>query len=96
MQGKIFLDYSVPVCYIDDKAGESMMNFIEKLEYMMDKKGLSKSKLSQVSGVPYTTIDGFYKKGYENIKLSTARKLSKSLGVTLDYLLMTMLRTRTT
>lgn len=63
------------------------MNFIEKLDYMMERKGLSKSKLSQISGVPYTTIDGFYKKGYENIKLSTARKLSKALEVTLDYLL---------
>ena len=39
------------------------MNFIDKLNYQMKRLGLNKSRLSQISGVPYTTIDGFYKKG---------------------------------
>lgn len=62
------------------------MNFLEKLDFIMEKRSINKSKLSKISGVPYTTIDGFYKKGYENTKLSTIRKLSEALDVSLDYL----------
>lgn len=62
------------------------MNFLEKLDYMMQKLSLNKSKLSQLSGVPYTTIDAFYKKGYENTKISTIRKIASALNVSLDYL----------
>lgn len=62
------------------------MNFLEKLDYLMEDRSINKSKLSKMSGVPYTTIDGFYKKGYENTKLSTIRKLSEALNVSLDYL----------
>ena len=63
------------------------MNFLEKLDYLMEKNSLNKRKLSILSGIPYTTIDGFYKKGYENTKLSTARKLASALNVSLDYLI---------
>ena len=63
------------------------MDFLEKLNYLMKKKSLNKHKLSQISDVPYTTIDGFYKKGYENTKLSTIRKLAYALEVSLDYLI---------
>lgn len=63
------------------------MNFLEKLDFEMDSIGINKNKLSQLSGVPYTTIDGFYKKGYENAKISTIRKIAKTLGVSLDYLI---------
>lgn len=63
------------------------MNFLEKLDYMMDKMSINKSKLSVLSGVPYTTIDGFYKKGYTNTKMSTIRKIAAALDVSLDYLI---------
>ena len=39
-----------------------------------------------MSGIPYTTIDGFYKKGSDNIKLSTLKKLAECLNCSLDYL----------
>lgn len=38
------------------------MNFTEKLDSLMREKGINKSTLSKESGIPYTTIDGFYKK----------------------------------
>lgn len=39
------------------------MAFIEYLELEMRKNNISnKSELSRLSGIPYTTIDGFYKK----------------------------------
>ena len=63
------------------------MNFIDKLNEEMKRLGLNKSRLSQISGVPYTTIDGFYKKGYENAKISTIKKIAAALDVSLDYLI---------
>lgn len=62
------------------------MNFLEKLDFLMSEKRLNKNRLSQISGVPYTTIDGFYKKGYDNAKISTIKKIASALDVTLDYL----------
>lgn len=60
------------------------MNFIEKLDYLMDKKNLNKRRLSLETGIPYTTIDGFYKKGTDNIKLSTLKKIADYFDITLD------------
>lgn len=62
------------------------MNLLDKLDYLMSDQGLNRHKLSQISGVPYTTIDGLYKKGFENTKISTIRKLAHALGVSVDYL----------
>ena len=36
--------------------------FLDILNELMAEKGINKSILSKESGVPYTTIDGFYKK----------------------------------
>ena len=63
------------------------MNFLDKLDFLMARKGLRKTNLSEISGVPYTTIDAFYKKGFENVKMSTVKKLANALDVSLDYLL---------
>ena len=60
--------------------------FLEVLDNLMLKHGLNKSSLSKQSGIPYTTIDGFYKKGYANAKLSTLRQLAQFFEVSLDYL----------
>lgn len=63
------------------------MNFLDKLDFMMNKLDINRSKLSNLSGVPYTTIDTLYKKGYENTKLSTIKKIAEALDVSMDYLL---------
>ena len=63
------------------------MNFLEKLDYLMQKEKINKNILSKNSGIPYTTIDGFYKKGYQNTKLSTINKLANYFNVSLDYLI---------
>ncbi len=61
------------------------MDFLNKLDGLMEEKKLNKSSLSKACGIPYTTIDGWYKKGYEGLKLTTLRKLSDFFGVSLDY-----------
>lgn len=61
------------------------MGFIEKLDYLMAREGLNKNTLSKACGIPYTTIDGWYKKGYEGLKLTTLRKLASFFGTSLDF-----------
>lgn len=62
------------------------MDFLSKLDYLMKTHNLNKRSLSINSGIPYTTIDGFYKKGFENTKLSTIKKLCDYFDVSIDYL----------
>ena len=64
------------------------MDFTEKLNRLLSEKQISKPQLAKISGIPYTTIMSFFDvtKGTENIKLSTLKKLSKALNVSLDYL----------
>lgn len=62
------------------------MSFTEKLDMLMAERHINKATLSREADIPYTTIDGFYKKGSDNIKLSTLRKLSAYFNCSLDYL----------
>lgn len=61
------------------------MNFLEKLNTLMQEKDLNKNSLSKACGIPYTTIDGWYKKGYDDLRLSTLKKLAAFFNTTLDY-----------
>lgn len=62
------------------------MGLTDKLDLLMKERNINKADLARESGVPYTTIDGFYKKGSENAKLSTLKKLCAYFNCTLDYL----------
>ena len=61
------------------------MTFTEKLDSLMERYGLNKRSLSLKSGIPYTTIDGWYKKGCDNLKLSTLKKLNAFFNTSLDF-----------
>ena len=58
----------------------------EKLLELMEEKGINKSELSRGADIPYTTIDGLFKKNAENVKLPTLKKLASYFNCTLDYL----------
>ena len=62
------------------------MGLTEKLDLLMEERKINKAQLARESGVPYTTIDGFYKKGADNAKLSTLKKLCAYFDCSLDYL----------
>lgn len=63
------------------------MNFLEKLEKEMEIKNIKNlHDLSVRSNIPYSTLRGFYTKGFDKIKLSTLIKLKDYFGCTLDYL----------
>lgn len=61
------------------------MNFLEKLDNLMIQHNLNKNSLSKACGIPYTTIDGWYKKGYDDLRLSTLKKLAAYFNTSLDY-----------
>lgn len=63
------------------------MDFLARLNELARKKGFENtSQLAKASGVPYTTLDNFYRNGYENAKLSTLKKLASCLECSLEYL----------
>ena len=61
------------------------MEILDKLDYLMKINGLNRHSLSVKSGIPYTTIDGWYKKGYHMMKLDSLKKLSTFFHVTLNF-----------
>ena len=61
------------------------VDFLEKLDFLMERYGLNKRSLSRKSEIPYTTIDNWYKRGDENLTLPTLRKLALYFNTTLDY-----------
>ena len=83
---KIYLTVTLWCDNIKFKGGRNL-NFLDKLDILMKEQNLNKHTLSHVCGIPYTTIDAFYKKGYENIKLSTIKKLAQYFNTTIDYLM---------
>lgn len=62
------------------------MDFLGKVSLLMQEKNLNKHTLSAACGIPYTTIDGWFKKGYEGAKVSTLIKLADFFDVELDFL----------
>ena len=58
----------------------------DKLQKLMDERGINKAELSKGADIPYTTIDGLFKKNSENIKLPTLKKLSAYFNCSMDYL----------
>ena len=62
------------------------MAITDKLDYLMRERGITRGGLAKSTGIPYTTIVGFYEKGSENIKLSNLQKLAAFFGVSLEYL----------
>ncbi len=59
--------------------------FWEKLNELMNDRGLSVSGLSKAADISYTTIDGWQKSGGDNIKLSSLVRLADFFNVSLDW-----------
>lgn len=62
------------------------MNMTEKLILLMNERELSKADVSKGADIPYTTFDGIFKKGHENLKLPTLKKLAAYFDVSMEYL----------
>ena len=64
------------------------MEMIDRIVELMQSHKDSKATLARNAGLPYTTVDGLFKRGCENAYISTAKKISEYYGVTLDYLIL--------
>lgn len=62
------------------------MKLTEKLDLLMKERGMNRADLSRETGVPYSTLASLYDKGYENVKLSTLKKLADFFECSLDYI----------
>lgn len=62
------------------------MDFLSKLDVLMSDNGLNKRRLADESGIPYTTIINWYKRGYDNMSLSNFKILCDFFNVTMDSL----------
>lgn len=66
------------------KKGGVIVTFLEKLDKLMADGGLNKKTLSEKSGIAYTTIVNWYKRGYDNMTISIFKRLCDYFGVTMD------------
>ena len=62
------------------------MTLTNKLKQLMNERGLTKADVSRGAGLPYTTVDGLFKKDTENVKLSTLKALATFFECTIDSL----------
>lgn len=61
--------------------------FLENLEKLLKIHNMKKSELAKIIGITQPTITAWYSKGYENVSLSTLRKISNVFQITLDELI---------
>ena len=66
--------------------GDVVMDFLDRLRDLMEKHGDNNSTLAKNSGIPYTTIDGLFKRGWEKAQITTIQKICQHYGVLLDYM----------
>lgn len=60
--------------------------FLDNLKILMEKRDLNNFTLSKQSGIPYTTIDGLFRRNEANVKLTTVLKLCDFFNVSVDFL----------
>lgn len=60
------------------------MKMIEKISSLMHDAGLNKRQFSLKAGIPYSTVDNWYKVGCDKMQLPTFRALCDFFGVTMD------------
>ncbi|MDE5667257.1 MAG: helix-turn-helix transcriptional regulator [Clostridia bacterium] len=55
---------------------------VEKLNKLMEERGLTQYRLAQLSGVPFPTLKSIMQKRTKGIELKTIILLSEGLGIT--------------
>ncbi len=62
------------------------MNFLERLDSLLEERNLNKNQLANATGIPVSTVYGWYKKGYSSITLPSLLKLSEFFKCSMEYL----------
>lgn len=63
------------------------MTLLDKLAGLMEEHRDTVASLSRKTGLPYTTIDGLFKKGFAGARIGTVQAIAKAYGVSLDYMI---------
>ena len=63
------------------------MDFLDRLRVLMENNSENNSTLAKRSGIPYTTIDGLFKRGWEKAQISTIQKICDCYNVSLDFMI---------
>lgn len=80
------LDIYVYMYYNDVTKGDAIMDFLDRLRNLMDRNDDNDSTLAKKSGIPYTTINGLFKRGWEKAQVSTIQRICQYYNVSLDYM----------
>lgn len=80
------LDNYVKMYYNAVTKGEVNMDFLDRLKLLMNKYDDNNSTLAKKSGIPYTTIDGLFKRGWEKAQTSTIMRICDYYNVSMDYM----------
>lgn len=62
------------------------MDLVERVKRLMEETKDNDSSLAKKSGIPYTTVRGFFERGSDKAQMSTIQKLSEYFHVSIDYL----------
>lgn len=62
------------------------MTLLDRLDNLMARESLNRRQLAIKTGIPQTTIYGWYDKGYEKMTLPSIKKLSEFFGCSMEYL----------
>lgn len=62
------------------------MDFLDRLKIIMAKNNDNNSTLAKKSGIPYTTIVGLFKRGWETAQLTTIQRICEHYSVSIDFM----------
>lgn len=61
------------------------MKFTEKLDQLMRENGLNRRTFARQCDIPYTTVCGWYDRGYDGVRMNTVRKIAETFNTGLEY-----------
>lgn len=62
------------------------MEFLSKFERLLKVNNLPRHAFAKMAGIPPSTINSLFDKGYNGIRLETVKKIAEFFGVSIDYL----------
>ena len=62
------------------------MDFLDRLKNIMEKNHDNNSTLAKKSGIPYTTVVGLFKRGWETAQLTTIQRICEYYSVSIDFM----------
>lgn len=61
------------------------MKFTDKLDLLMKENNLNRRTFAMKCDIPYTTVCGWYDKGYDGVRMNTVRKIASTFNTGLEY-----------